>query len=98
MTVVEENSKDNCNMGRRITIMVRDPTHPNRLKKRNVRLLCVISVNLFGPSHDEVGFPFRHVQRISAVRIIEETARFPQRTHIVSTWKPNRKCVHRYIE
>lgn len=30
MTVVEENRKDNYNMGRRITIMVRDPTHPNR--------------------------------------------------------------------
>lgn len=30
MIVVKENRKDNCNMGRRVAIMVRDPSHPNR--------------------------------------------------------------------
>lgn len=58
----------------------------------NSRLLFLISVNVPGRPHDEVGFSFDQVYSLPAVWIAEEHAPLTLRTHIVTSWKQNVTC------
>lgn len=81
---MEENRKDECNTW---TVWWQTAHKP----QRNLQLVLIIPVNIFGYSHDEVGFPLHQVQRFSTMWLTDENAQFTLRTYIITCCKKQEK-------